>query len=96
MPFTVKGPYRYLRHPFYAFSIVALWAIPSLSVDRLLFNVLFTGWIVLGAALEERDLLAQFGDDYARYRQTVPMLVPRPWRGVEAGKKANAAGGRAA
>ena len=97
VPFTVNGPYRYLRHPFYAFSIVALWAIPSLSVDRLLFNGLFTGWIVLGAALEERDLLAQFGEDYARYRRAVPMFVPRPWRQTEAGKKANASeGGRAA
>ena len=97
MPFTVKGPYRYLRHPFYAFSIVALWAIPSLSIDRLLFNVLFTGWIVVGAALEERDLLAQFGEDYARYRREVPMFVPRPWRRTEAAKKANAATrGRAA
>ncbi len=91
MPFTVKGPYRYLRHPFYAFSIVALWAIPSLSLDRLLFNGLFTGWIIVGAALEERDLLVQFGEDYARYRREVPMFVPRPWRRTEAAKKANAA-----
>ncbi len=33
----------------------------------------------LGASLEERDLLAEFGEDYARYCKTVPMLVPRLW-----------------
>ena len=74
---TIKGPYGLVRHPFYAFAIVALWATPELAVDRLLLNILFTGWILLGASLEERDLLAEFGEDYASYRQTVPMFVPR-------------------
>ncbi len=76
---TVKGPYGIVRHPFYASGIVALWVTPALSIDRLLLNVLFTGWIVLGASLEERDLLADFGGDYARYRESVPMFVPRLW-----------------
>jgi methanethiol S-methyltransferase len=74
---TVQGPYRIVRHPFYAAGIVALWATPLLSLDRLLLNVLFTGWILLGANLEERDLLARFGEDYALYRQSTPMFVPR-------------------
>ncbi|HWR14439.1 MAG TPA: isoprenylcysteine carboxylmethyltransferase family protein [Terriglobales bacterium] len=81
MPLTIRGPYRFVRHPFYAFGIVALWATPVLSVDRLLLNVMFTGWIVLGATLEERDLEAEFGEEYTQYRRAVPMLVPRPWRG---------------
>jgi methanethiol S-methyltransferase len=77
---TVRGPYGLVRHPFYAFGIVALWATPVLSVDRLLLNVLFTGWILLGARHEERDLLADFGEDYARYRESVPMFFPRIWK----------------
>ena len=76
-PLTIKGPYASVRHPFYAAAIVALWATPFLSIDRLLFNVLFTGWILLGAKLEERDLRAQFGDDYAQYCEAVPMFIPR-------------------
>ena len=36
-------------------------------------------WVV-GTRLEERDLLAHFGAAYARYRERVPMLLPRPWR----------------
>ena len=73
---TIEGPYRFVRHPFYCFGIVALWAAPVLSLDRLLLNGLFTAWIVFGAILEERDLLAEFGEDYKRYQRAVPMFVP--------------------
>ncbi len=73
---TTEGPYRFVRHPFYCFCLVALWATPALSVDRLLLNALFTIWIVLGANLEERDLLAEFGQPYKRYQNAVPMFVP--------------------
>ena len=73
---AIAGPYRWIRHPFYAFAIVAIWSTPTLSLDRLAENILFTSWIVLGTTLEERDLLATFGDQYAAYRRAVPMLVP--------------------
>ena len=77
---AIKGPYGFVRHPFYACAIVALWVTPVLPIDRLLLNILFTGWILLGASLEERDLLAEFGEDYADYRKAVPMFVPRLWK----------------
>jgi methanethiol S-methyltransferase len=94
---TATGPYGLVRHPFYALVIAALWAAPVLSLDRLLLNILFTGWIVLGASLEERDLLAEFGEEYARYRQAVPMLAPRGWTRLRKADKAKAvSSGRAA
>jgi len=74
---TIEGPYRLVRHPFYSFAIVALWASPVLSLDRLVLNCLFTAWIVFGATLEERDLLAEFGEDYKLYQRAVPMFIPR-------------------
>lgn len=74
---TIKGPYQLVRHPFYCFAIVALWASPVLSLDRLVLNCLFTAWIAFGAALEERDLVAEFGEDYKLYQRAVPMFVPR-------------------
>jgi protein-S-isoprenylcysteine O-methyltransferase Ste14 len=76
---VVRGAYRWVRHPFYACILVLVWSCPELTADRLVFNLLWTAWIVLGAALEERDLAADFGDAYRRYRRRVPMLVP--WRG---------------
>lgn len=77
---VIRGPYRRVRHPFYSFTIVLVWATPVLSVDRLLFNVLFTAWIAIGARWEERDLVAEFGDAYRAYQGSVPMLVPWPGR----------------
>jgi methanethiol S-methyltransferase len=91
---TIKGPYRLVRHPFYCFGIVALWASPTLSLDRLVLNSLFTVWIVFGATLEERDLLAEFGEAYRLYRHAVPMFVPRRLvpRGRDAAKRSTARG----
>jgi protein-S-isoprenylcysteine O-methyltransferase Ste14 len=74
---VVKGPYRWVRHPFYFLSLMALWATPLWSWDRLLLNLLFTIWILCGARLEEGDLLTQFGEDYRLYQRTVPMFLPR-------------------
>jgi protein-S-isoprenylcysteine O-methyltransferase Ste14 len=79
LPFAVRGPYRWVRHPLYLCVLVLIWASPELTADRLLFNVLWTAWIVVGTILEETDLLADFGDVYRDYQRKVPMLIP--WRG---------------
>ena len=75
--FTVRGPYRWVRHPLYFFSLVIIWTGPVFTVDRLLHNLLWTIWIVIGAALEERDLVDCFGSAYRSYQQQVPMLIPK-------------------
>jgi protein-S-isoprenylcysteine O-methyltransferase Ste14 len=75
-PFAVRGPYRWVRHPLYFFTLVMIWTSPDITLDRLLFNVLFTGWIVVGTRLEERDLVAEFGEHYSVYQRHVPMLIP--------------------
>jgi protein-S-isoprenylcysteine O-methyltransferase Ste14 len=73
---VVRGPYRWVRHPMYLFTLVLLWSCPEQTADRLLLNVLWSGWIVLATRLEERDLESVFGEDYRRYRREVPMLLP--------------------
>jgi len=79
VPFIVRGPYRWVRHPLYSSILLLFWSTPELTADRLLFNLLWTGWIIAGTVLEEKDLTAQFGDAYRNYQQKVPMLIP--WRG---------------
>ena len=79
LPFAVRGPYLWVRHPLYSCMLVLIWSLPEISLDRLVFNALWTAWIVLGTGWEERDLVAEFGDPYRHYQQTVPMLLP--WRG---------------
>ena len=76
MPLVVRGPYRWVRHPAYLFTLVLLWSCPDVTADRLLLNVLWSAWIVAATRLEERDLEAAFGDGYRRYRREVPRLIP--------------------
>jgi methanethiol S-methyltransferase len=80
--FVVRGPYRWVRHPLYSCVIVMIWTWPELTSDRLLFNLMWTIWICIGAHLEEVDLTSDFGDSYREYSRRVPMLVP--WRGPAA------------
>lgn len=76
--FLVQGFYRYTRHPMYFFTICMLWSASTLTAGRLLFNLCATAYFLIGAVHEERRLLSEFGDAYARYRAQVPMLIPRP------------------
>ena len=77
--FSVNGPYLWVRHPLYFFVLLLIWACPELTVDRMIFNILWTFWIYLGTVLEEKDLVADFGDAYRQYQGGVPMLIP--WKG---------------
>jgi protein-S-isoprenylcysteine O-methyltransferase Ste14 len=81
----IRGPYRWCRHPLYAAVLVMIWSSPDLTADRLLFNALWTAWIAGATILEERDLVAVFGDDYRAYQHTVPMLLPLPRWGRRSG-----------
>ena len=47
-----------------------------MTAGHLLFTVVTTGYVLIAIRLEERDLVASFGDGYRVYRRSVPMLVP--------------------
>jgi protein-S-isoprenylcysteine O-methyltransferase Ste14 len=74
--FTDRGIYRLMRHPLMFATLCVFWITPVLSYDRLLLNAGFTIYILIGIALEERDLLRSFGDQYRRYRRRVGLFWP--------------------
>lgn len=69
--------YKVVRHPIYVGFLLAFWATPTMTFGHALFAAA-TGYILIGAWLEERDLVALFGQTYLDYRARVSMLIPRP------------------
>jgi protein-S-isoprenylcysteine O-methyltransferase Ste14 len=76
LPFVTRALYRFIRHPIMLGFLIAFWAAPHMTLGHLLFSIATTGYIFIGVFLEERDLAAFHGRDFARYREEVPAFVP--------------------
>jgi methanethiol S-methyltransferase len=77
-PFTQRGLYRRIRHPLMAAFLVVFWSTPTMTAGHLLFAAAATGYILVGIAFEEHDLVQNLGDTYLAYRARVPALIPWP------------------
>ncbi len=87
--FKVTFFYKFVRHPLYVGWIMAFWGTPRMTVGHLLLAVGMTAYILIAIRYEERDLVQILGDDYAQYREKVPMLIPRFGKGHETVKSTN-------
>src|SRR6516164_999259 len=77
-PFTERSMYRRIRHPLMAGFLIVFWSAPTMTAGHLLFAATATGYILVGIAFEEHDLIQSLGETYAAYRARVPALIPRP------------------
>lgn len=68
--------YRFVRHPMMGGFLVAFWATPTMTVDRLIFAAAMSAYILLGVSFEERSLRREFGPVYTAYQADVPRLIP--------------------
>ncbi len=76
----VSGIHRFVRHPLYSGTFLAIWGlwllVPQLSL--LVANIIITAYTLLAIGWEEKKLEAEFGDSYRLYKQQVPKLIPLP------------------
>ena len=83
--FKTPTLYKLIRHPLYLGWIISFWAAPVFSVGHLLYASFFTAYILIAIPFEERDLAAQLGEPYERWRSATPAFVPRIGRSSESG-----------
>ena len=87
LPFKTPWLYRHVRHPLYVGMMIGMWAAPTMTVAHLLFAILSTGYIFIGARLEERDL-EKILPEYRLYKKQIPMFLPTISAKREAGVQA--------
>ena len=76
---ATTGPYSYVRHPQYVGFILVMFGFllqwPTL-LTLAMFPVLVWMYVRL-ARSEEQDAIAEFGEAYRQYAQSVPAFLPR-------------------
>ncbi|MEZ5977529.1 MAG: isoprenylcysteine carboxylmethyltransferase family protein [Planctomycetota bacterium] len=83
LPMMRRLMYRFDRHPIMTGVLVGLWATPTMRLDHLVLALAFTSYVVIGVAMEERDLVREHGRSYDDYRRSVGSIVPTFARRVE-------------
>jgi len=75
--FVTPWLYRLVRNPLMLGFLIAFWSRPTMTFGSLQFAMMTTAYIFFGVWMEERSLLATLGDEYRKYRERTPMLLPR-------------------
>ena len=70
-PLVAAGGYRLVRHPIYLGWVLLVWATPDMTMGRLIFAIVSTGYLVVAVPFEERSLRRRFGPSYDVYRAQV-------------------------
>jgi protein-S-isoprenylcysteine O-methyltransferase Ste14 len=75
--FKTTGPYGIVRHPIYSGWFLLVFAVPHMTMTRLVFAVVSSLYVLIAIPLEERSLAASTTGAYERYKGKVRFrLIP--------------------
>jgi protein-S-isoprenylcysteine O-methyltransferase Ste14 len=74
-----EGLHSIIRHPLYLGTFLLIWGLFLLVPFGSLFvtNAIITLYTLIGIGYEEKKLMRVFGEKYVRYKEEVPMLLPK-------------------
>ncbi|HTY99094.1 MAG TPA: hypothetical protein VMB75_04630 [Rhodocyclaceae bacterium] len=81
--FRISAYHRHVRHPWYFCGLLLVWS-GDKTAPLLLSALAITLYFVVGSWLEERKLIALYGEAYRQYMAKVPGLLPLPWKRLSA------------
>ena len=80
--FEPSGVHGIVRHPWYLGGIILVWtASGRFYLSSIVVAAILSLYFVVGAILEEKKLVARYGDAYRVYQRQVSMLLPVKWCG---------------
>ncbi len=73
-----NGVLARVRHPWYGAGLLVVLFARDVTDVGAAYRTVFLLYFLIGVRIEERKLMAEFGDAYAQYRREVPTFFP--WR----------------
>ena len=70
------GFYKIIRHPIMTGFLIMFWCRPVLTFSSLQWNLLTTGYILIGTTIEEYCLIQEIGEPYVKYKSKTSGLFP--------------------
>jgi len=71
-----NGILSLIRHPYYVAGIVLVLTYSEITNISLFPKSIIVLYFIVGAFVEERKLVREFPEEYARYKNEVSMFIP--------------------
>lgn len=73
------GPFKFVRHPIYFFTILILVLRPYMTVFYFTITICFFLYFYIGSIFEEKKLEKIYAEEYSNYKNSVSRIFPMKW-----------------
>jgi protein-S-isoprenylcysteine O-methyltransferase Ste14 len=76
---VTRGPYRWIRHPFYVAMALVIFGSALVAANWFIFltAIIVFALLAIRSRVEEEQLAARFGDAYLDYRRRTGRFLPK-------------------